>query len=247
MRGEDHTSRRYPDPRGGSPPHARGRPLASRGVARLGGITPACAGKTRNMTREFPIKRDHPRMRGEDPYPLKLYHSACGSPPHARGRRGQGRARRRLRWITPACAGKTCPSSLPDQGSWDHPRMRGEDRNSVKRHYPRPRITPACAGKTPLARTDGCPSSDHPRMRGEDKLGGGGDHPRMRGEDYTSIDVIRGQLGSPPHARGRRGEVGVVGDDVRITPACAGKTGTYRHRGCRRDGSPPHARGRPQA
>ena len=52
----------------GSPPHARGR-LLNLGVCRGdGGITPACAGKTRNADWTAANLGDHPRMRGEDSF-----------------------------------------------------------------------------------------------------------------------------------------------------------------------------------
>ena len=66
MRGEDRLKRPRQRWRGGSPPHARGRPVAIMLYRRAGGITPACAGKTLCWKRTFRITRDHPRMRGED-------------------------------------------------------------------------------------------------------------------------------------------------------------------------------------
>ena len=49
----------------GSPPHARGIPLAGISAPVLAGITPACAGNTHNITSFLKTYRDHPRMRGE--------------------------------------------------------------------------------------------------------------------------------------------------------------------------------------
>ena len=89
----------------------------------------------------------------------------------------------------------------------------------------------------------------------------------MRGEDFSRRKQLAEGSGSPPHARGRRVDLVVRIEDLRITPACAGKT---RHRAVRlcqnRDhprmrgedlydavvkllkvGSPPHARGRQSA
>ena len=114
----------------GSPPHARGRPAKYKGEHNAHRITPACAGKTCGGC--APIRRpvDHPRMRGEDWLVFVSEQTLCGSPPHARGRRGlvgQGPADF---WITPACAGKTIPSASWRTTSPDHPRMRGEDEHS---------------------------------------------------------------------------------------------------------------------
>ena len=90
----------------------------------------------------------------------------------------------------------------------DHPRMRGEDedtvlyRNMEAGSPPHARgrllrgvlsdvgggITPACAGKTPPP----------PGQTSQEQ-----DHPRMRGEDASMFCIDAELLGSPPHARGR--------------------------------------------
>ena len=172
-------------------------------------ITPACAGKTRS----FKIVRvelpDHPRMRGEDKKVTKEGFQISGSPPHARGRPALLFRRFPDFGITPACAGKTQSAPSARSATPDHPRMRGEDRGSMRaglsvqgspphargRLRPLRRtglsrgITPACAGKTDTDFNFDVTDSDHPRMRGEDLDGLG---PEWR---YG---------GSPPHARGRR-------------------------------------------
>ena len=86
----------------------------------------------------------------------------------------------------------------------------------------------------------------------------------MRGEDELEPAGRVVDLGSPPHARGRRREERRIGTGDRITPACAGKTiNNVSSSGSGRDhprmrgedtnaccafrstiGSPPHARGR---
>ena len=88
----------------------------------------------------------------------------------------------------------------------------------------------------------------------------------MRGEDHFGEDPDSVGCGSPPHARGRLAKAGVSTSDIRITPACAGKTtapafptcatgdhprmrGEDATRDVREElnpGSPPHARGRRQ-
>ena len=89
-------------------------------------------------------------------------------------------------------------------------------------------------------------------------------HPRMRGEDKSTIAHARLPNGSPPHARGRHKQSFQGDGDVRLTPACAGKTLTSTGRNWKPTahprmrgedvsrpspsrftfGSPPHARGR---
>ena len=208
-------------------------------------------------------------MRGEDVLLDAELVDEVGSPPHARGRHRRNDDGKPEDRITPACAGKTfclVEGAIP---SWDHPRMRGEDKPGTAsakpvwgspphargrlRHDGRPyaafRITPACAGKTPAFPRAGHLAADHPRMRGEDI------------QDNQNEEV---QEGSPPHARGRRSWPGVVSGSTGITPACAGKTAQRKTRGTTRSdhprmrgedtslmgtpsgsqGSPPHARGR---
>ena len=86
MRGEDGTRGTRGRRRCGSPPHARGRPIRLGCAARRRRITPACAGKTGQVTDLPESYGDHPRMRGEDETNLDQTTSNEGSPPHARGR-----------------------------------------------------------------------------------------------------------------------------------------------------------------
>ena len=229
MRGED---RALTDPRSrpsGSPPHARGRLACASASTTTGGITPACAGKTRRLLGARRWRLDHPRMRGEDRRKENPPVGECGSPPHARGRQSRDFLFGQDFRITPACAGKTPPLHPQTRPRKDHPRMRGEDfddadfeppslgspphargrRHILRTRPPRKRITPACAGKT------------EPRR---DKRRGSADHPRMRGEDAKMLAPSVNGQGSPPHARGRRVESSSLGRVGRITPACAGKT-----------------------
>ena len=170
-------------------------------------------------------------MRGEDVFTPGTTENIAGSPPHARGRLRMTAKVRFDDGITPACAGKTPLPSGRSASRPDHPRMRGED---TKRSSPgtltpgspphargRRRehlasvdaagITPACAGKT-LRPSIETPSS--------------WDHPRMRGEDSRELRRRCRVRGSPPHARGRLFRSIFTADNVRITPACAGKTRT---------------------
>ena|GEM_PF-402558 len=136
---------------------------------------------------------------------------------------------------TPACAGKT--QSCYCRAAWSraHPRLRGEDPTGITGVIPVPgspplargrlspscrdlqqqRLTPACAGKT---------------GKGSPRRAGNQAHPRLRGEDQPSEDPGRCQPGSPPLARGRlrRHVLNLV--DIRLTPACAGKTSCSRLR-----------------
>ena len=112
----------------GSPPHARGRRDAIYYSDPITGITPACAGKTGVEVIPNVVRKDHPRMRGEDSPAGFAKSLGNGSPPHARGRRPPAQRRRRAGRITPACAGKTRSAHRESRRRRDHPRMRGEDR-----------------------------------------------------------------------------------------------------------------------
>ena len=76
-------------------------------------------------------------------------------------------------------------------------------------------ITPACAGNS------GCPLQCQ-------KFGG--DHPRLRGEQFSCGHTATIELGSPPLARGTVNCLARVGQDGRITPACAGNRTVYKLR-----------------
>ncbi len=154
-----------------------------------------------------------------------------GSPPRARGRRGQRIESPRLGRFTPACAGTTTWNRPTSAAVSVHPRMRGDDQGRESRarlprgspphargrqpghypHNPAARFTPACAGTT--SRSSACPVvlSVHPRMRGDDRM-------------CTSPVSI--STGSPPHARGRRHLGDRLHGLLRFTPVCAGTTHT---------------------
>ena len=71
------------------------------------------------------------------------------------------------------------------------------------------RITPACAGRRDAVKEYGTKVRDHPRVRGE-KL-----------EDVKQMTEAGG---SPPRARGEVKYDVKVGEEGRITPACAGRS-----------------------
>ena len=188
-------------------------------------------------------------MRGEDQAVVSVISIRGGSPPHARGRRIACLERLMRVRITPACAGKTAAIAWAEAEKGDHPRMRGEDyseeqlRTFLTGSPPHARgrpvfcrlsaspigITPACAGKTDLAARDAPPTLDHPRMRGEDSY---------------ALRTALSQVGSPPHARGRRARRHAVRRLVGDHPRMRGEDVMTSGWRSRRQGSPPHARGR---
>ncbi len=155
--------------------------------------------------------------------------AALGSPPHVRGKGGDGNDRGLHARITPACAGKSQCACTRARSARDHPRMCGEKQSNSrirmiqKGSPPHVRgkvlsvnffgghfgITPACAGKRRFIRACNVVYRDHPRMCGE--------------KPALILRITRPQ-GSPPHVRGKDGNSATRPSTLRITPACAGKS-----------------------
>ena len=174
----------------GSPPHTRGILKNVNIFPQIVGITPAYAGNTYKGSRSQRGERDHPRIRGEYFTATGDIVANLGSPPHTRG------IRRDHLWlcpelgITPAYAGNTIASCYGGGTNGDHPRIRGEYRDSkggmgvcegspphtrgILNHCGTLRgrcgITPAYAGNTPDSGTELRRNRDHPRIRGEYEL-----------------------------------------------------------------------------
>ena len=220
----------------GSPPRVRGKPHISHVSPPSHRITPACAGKTRNTASPSSSPRDHPRVCGENAYFLVFCRFVPGSPPRVRGKHFLHCHLSFLSGITPACAGKTRRPNAKRHPGQDHPRVCGENRVFSGRRArqqgspPRVRgkhfspssitsirgITPACAGKT-----RGC----------MERLPHGEDHPRVCGENHRGQGRKALQEGSPPRVRGKHGCTNTECISLRITPACAGKTGRVLWKG----------------
>jgi len=199
----------------------RARPAALRGsspLARGGlgvlvgrrpdrGLIPARAGRTGARGAAHEGSPAHPRSRGADPACVDLTVPDLGSSPLARGGQDQRKARRSLRRLIPARAGRTAttrPRTVTDSA---HPRSRGADvmpsprspwlpgssplarggRHRARRTQRRRRLIPARAGRTCHSRPTLLTWTAHPRSRGADR-------PEQRSSD--------GSRGSSPLARG---------------------------------------------
>ena len=86
VRGDDHSRRRACRSLRGRPPRARGRPRdhPHRPAGRR--TTPACAGTTATRPTSSPMRRDDPRVRGDDLSITPESATYRGRPPRARGR-----------------------------------------------------------------------------------------------------------------------------------------------------------------
>ena len=89
-------------------------------------ITPAYAGKRHRSLLFFHPSQDHPRLRGEKRKAGMSAEEALGSPPLTRGKGSREEIQDSPAGITPAYAGKSCPSDFVLQRAGDHPRLRGE-------------------------------------------------------------------------------------------------------------------------
>ena len=91
----------------GSPPHVRGKGTCSVRLDGVGGITPACAGKSVIKLQRLNTEGDHPRMCGEKILLTQPTEAIMGSPPHVRGKVKGAVSGAVNKGITPACAGKS--------------------------------------------------------------------------------------------------------------------------------------------
>ena len=98
------------DPRdAGSSPRVRGKHGRRFFERRMGGLIPACAGKTTVSTVIPATPTAHPRVCGENHVAGLRRQAAAGSSPRVRGKRTDGRNLRTNPGLIPACAGKTPP------------------------------------------------------------------------------------------------------------------------------------------
>ena len=99
------------------------------------GITPACAGKSNQIT---PVSRrgeDHPRVCGEKELQASVFRSTWGSPPRVRGK-GLGCRKSQADYgITPACAGKRTMPLQKYVSAKDHPRVCGEKYSEICNNF----------------------------------------------------------------------------------------------------------------
>ena len=150
-------------------------------------ITPAYTGKTRRKRQRRFVRKDHPRVYGENYTRLFPLSFTPGSPPRIRGKQVQTRKLLQLHRITPAYTGKTEKHVGRQHRGKDHPRVYGENERGLfavallAGSPPRirgkhvaivqpqflERITPAYTGKTEVLIILCLSIQDHPRVYGE--------------------------------------------------------------------------------
>ena len=151
----------------GSSPRVRGKPGAEQLHQGVGGLIPACAGKTELGPRGSVSREAHPRVCGENSTSARPRRINSGSSPRVRGKLHLGAAPADQLGLIPACAGKTWPGRAGTGRGWAHPRVCGE--NPL-----RTGADPRDAGSSPRVR------GKHGRRFFERRMGGSS--PRVRGK-----------------------------------------------------------------
>ena len=94
----------------GSPPRVRGTGFVFTIIVPFCRITPACAGNSDMSISRYCLRRDHPRVCGEQSSPFPYCTHGIGSPPRVRGTAFSFSLAAFDVRITPACAGNSlCP------------------------------------------------------------------------------------------------------------------------------------------
>ena len=188
-RGENPRSRSWCSRGRGSSPLTRGKRGRKFGVAALGGLIPAHAGKTRSPLTRRRASTAHPRSRGENTGTSGPGLTAAGSSPLTRGKRQEQSPSQSPAGLIPAHAGKTLTRHRERQALRAHPRSRGENPLATLRGItssgssPLTRgkpgalgllsrgsgLIPAHAGKTCSSRRCRAHARAHPRSRGENR------------------------------------------------------------------------------
>ena len=232
-RGEHMTETTLKLTEAGSSPLARGTRALRCSFGGLSGLIPARAGNT--LVRTLFTRRSwaHPRSRGEHGTGCSAPSSVEGSSPLARGTRHLRRLRLRHIRLIPARAGNTCSCTRGRNGSWAHPRSRGEHNNDQA-------IITKLAGSSPLARGTLIPGgyalpgggliparagNTSPRLHRRTTFGA---HPRSRGEHVLQRPGRLRRGGSSPLARGTPRDNSTEALKIGLIPARAGNTRWWR-------------------
>ena len=232
----------------GSSPRVRGKPgdRLSRGEPRR--LIPACAGKTASRLLRGGPPPAHPRVCGENYVAYAMREHRAGSSPRVRGKRIRHASMCIAPGLIPACAGKTAspPAGSPPRGA--HPRVCGENcetlavSGTTRGSSPRVRgklkgsspfrstfgLIPARAGKTSIRSYRAILTAAHPRACGEnlpEPAGpemNRGSSPRVRGKPRLSC-VLPSLLGPIPARAGKTSLVVQEDSGMRAHPRACGE------------------------
>ena len=171
------------------------------------GFIPAHAGNTALPGPHLPSRRAHPRSCGEHGTPFSVSQAAFGSSPLARGTRTEECIVGLNVGFTPARAGTTSTTCLPQSHRWAHPRSRGEHFWNSSTQRPGFGSSPLARGTSPLRllllrprRLIPARAGNIAHTAGYALLGPA--HPRSRGEHISAFRTHSSPAGSSPLARG---------------------------------------------
>ena len=207
----------------------RGRQDKDEFSLKISGNTPAYAGKTRRNDAEPDGRKKHPRVCGEDRHHELERLKARETPPRMRGRLLMPEAFATPMRNTPAYAGKTFSHFLLLLARWKHPRVCGEDANTVIKISPFMETPPRMRGRLlslPERAVEGgnTPAYAGKTRRTSSPSGTQRKHPRVCGEDSAAMDETMCGQETPPRMRGRPAIRTARPRATRNTPAYAGKT-----------------------
>src|SRR5271157_5323460 len=247
--GEKHTIGQLAEGWGGPPPYAgrKGGPHPAEFTTYRS--TPVRRGKGERLSSGRPSTPVHPRTPGEKNYVVETWGTYCGPPPHAGGKRLQGRSLRcksrstlarrgktmmntpegRKFAVHPRTPGKTSPTLPNSRTSAVHPRMPGENVDRDPGHQLCLGPPPHAGGKLRCSCSQSLADRSTPARRGKTLFFAPFPpcltvHPRTPGENRRppmAPDVL---AGPPPHAGGKQPESDDVDEQARSTPARRGKT-----------------------
>ena len=148
-----------------------------------------------------------------------------------RGKRHHLRRRFYVPGITPAYAGKSFPCDVLGSVKRDHPRICGEKKFSLNTPALEVGSPPRVRGKVQGQLLQAVEVGITPAYAGKSRkdwtvLPASRDHPRVCGEKTAIILAFDYCNGSPPRMRGKAAPKNVDCDNLRITPAYAGKSRT---------------------
>ena len=208
MGGENEYCNHYHNPKTGSSPRGRGKlihPLSSTNQPRL---IPAWAGKT---SRGWFVGWEggaHPRVGGENVCVLVAWLVCGGSSPRGRGKRVRHQGGLPFLRLIPAWAGKT--SALQSVAGFyaAHPRVGGENEETLRPRTFAGGSSPRGRGKHPVEDRCELPLRLIPAWAGKTLCtnfckGIHKAHPRVGGENYLSLPFFTFFTGSSPRGRGK--------------------------------------------
>ena len=253
----------------GSSPRVRGKLRHCEPHVGITGLIPACAGKTPWRVGAHLLPPAHPRVCGENAGRGTQSSSTAGSSPRVRGKRAVLDGGLQDGGLIPACAGKTTTGVSNDDGSQAHPRVCGENcetlavSGTTRGSSPRVRgklkgsspfrstfgLIPARAGKTSIRSYRAILTAAHPRACGEnlpEPAGpemNRGSSPRVRGKPRLSC-VLPSLLGPIPARAGKTSLVVQEDSGMRAHPRACGENPRRRRAAPSRAGSSPRVRGK---